>query len=340
MNIEKDIFKKSHVNFEKLITYGFQKINNRYCYSKDFLNGDFKADIIIDENGIVTGKVIDLETNEEYSNIRVSSQIGAFVNKVREEYKNILMNIKNNCFDDDFFMSKQANIITEYINNTYHDKPEFLWDKFKNYGVFRNKGNNKWYAIIMNINKSKIEHNSNEEIEILNIKLDNSKIEKLLKRKGFYKAYHMNKKGWITITLDNTLKDKEIIDLLTESYHNTNESTNWIVPANPKYYDIVNCFCDKNEIIWKQSSEIHINDIVYIYVSAPYSKIMYKCIATEVNIPYEYKDQNISMTHVMKLKLINNLINKEYTFEYLNKQGIKSIRGPRKIEDYLVKKLK
>ena len=67
---------------------------------------------------------------------------------------------------------------------------------------------------------------------------------------------------------------------------------------------------------------------------------MYKCRVVEVNIPYEYKDKNVSMSHVMKIKLIERLDNKNYTFEYLNKLGIKAIRGPRKISKEISKKLK
>ncbi len=330
MHIEEDLFKKYHINYKKLEPFGFKKTNNNYSYSEFFLNNTFRVNITIDTHEIISGKVIDLETNEEYINFRVFSQNGEFVNKVREEYKNILINIRNNCYDQDYFISNQANRITNYIQEKYHDKPEFLWEKFKDYGVFRNKDNKKWYGIIMNIDKSKIDSGSGE-IEILNIKLEEKKVSKLIKQKGFYKAYHMNKKDWISITLDDTIPDKEIITLLDESYNIIKEPINWIVPANPKYFDIINCFNKTTEIIWKQSSNINIGDIIYIYASTPYSKILYKCITTEVNIPYEYKNKFVSMSHVMKLKLLKKYKNNIYTFEYLNNLGIKTIRGPRKI---------
>ena len=191
----------------------------------------------------------------------------------------------------------------------------------------------------MNLDLSKIDKGSGE-VEILNIKLNEEMNKNLLKRKGFYKAYHMNKKDWITIILNDTLSDAEIIKLLDESYNIINEKEEWIVPANPKYYDIVNAFNETDTIIWKQSSNIHVGDIVYLYVAEPYSKIMYKCIVTEVDIPYEYKDKFVSMKYVMKLKLKENIANKEYTFDYLNKIGIKAIRGPRKIGKEISNKLK
>ena len=175
------------------------------------------------------------------------------------------------------------------------------------------------------------------EIEIVNIKLNEDKIMNLLKKEGFYKAYHMNKKDWISIILNDTIEDKEIFSLIDESYEIINDNEEWIVPANPKYYDILNCFNNTNEIIWKQSSNIHINDIIYLYVAAPYSKIMYKCRAVEVNIPYSYKDSNIKINSIMRLKLIEDLKEENYSFEYLNRLGIKSIRGPRKIKKGTIK---
>ena len=66
---------------------------------------------------------------------------------------------------------------------------------------------------------------------------------------------------------------------------------------------------------------------------------MYRCMATEVNIPYDYKDNNLTINKVMKIKLLEELTDKNYTFAYLNKIGIKAIRGPRKISKDIVRLL-
>ncbi|MBR4262746.1 MAG: MmcQ/YjbR family DNA-binding protein [Bacilli bacterium] len=338
MNIENEVFKRTSVNFKQLEKYGFKKEKNIYIFEKKFLNNEFKAIINIDDKGLVSGKVIDLQVDEEYTNIR-TKMTGEFVNNVRESYKNILIDIRKHCFETDYFINGQANRINKYIKEKYNNEPEFLWDKFPGYGVYRNENNNKWYGIIMNLDLSKLDNGSGE-VEIINVKLAENKVKKLLKEKGFYEAYHMSKTDWISIILNDTLKDEEIVSLLDESYNLISEPEDWIVPANPKYYDVINCFNNTDEIIWKQSSDIHINDTVYLYVADPYSKIMYKCKAIEVNIPYEYKDKNVSMNHVMRIKLIKRLDNKEYTFEFLNKLGIKAIRGPRKIAKDISEKLK
>ena len=337
MNIENDIFKRTNVNYKKLEKYGFKKLNNTYLYEKIFLDDDFKAIITIDDKGLVTGRVIDLAVNEEYTNIRTEMQ-GDFVSKVRDSYKDILIDIRSKCFDTKFFIFDQTNRVTKYIKGKYNNDPEFLWEKFPGFGIFRNSNNSKWYALISNIDLSKID-NGTGEVEIINLKLDESKIKDLLKRKGFYKAYHMNKKDWISIILNDTITDEELFSLIDESYNIIGGPEVWILPANPKYYDVVNAFNDNLEIIWKQSSDIHINDIVYLYVAAPYSKLMFKCVATEVNIPYEYKSKDVSMKSVLKIRLLERLDNKNYTFDYLNSIGIKAIRGPRKITKGIYNKI-
>lgn len=48
-------------------------------------------------------------------------------------------------------------------------------------------------------------------------------IKELIKIDGFYRAYHMNKKSWISIILDNTLDNEIIYSLIDQSYNNVNK---------------------------------------------------------------------------------------------------------------------
>lgn len=217
MNMENEIFKRTKLKMDTLIPYGFIKNKDVYEFSKIFMD-NFRAEIVIDERGTVQGKVYDLNVEDEYTNFRIESQVGEFVNSVREEYKNILKDIREHCFEKIYFITEQANRIANKILEMYHNEPEFLWNKFPGYGVFRNPNNEKWYAIIINIDKSKIDKESTGEVEIINVKLDDEKISSLLKKKGFYPSYHMNKKNWITIILDNTLSDEEIMNYVRLSH--------------------------------------------------------------------------------------------------------------------------
>ena len=145
------------------------------------------------------------------------------------------------------------------------------------------------------------------------------------------------KRIWVSIILDNTLSDKKKMELVDLSYDISNIKGEWIVPANPRYYDIINAFNKTDTIIWKQSNNIWAGDIVYLYVAAPISPILYKCEVLETDIPYEYKDKNVAMKKVMKIKLLKRYKQDEFTFEKLNKYGIKWVRGPRGLTDILSK---
>lgn len=338
MNLEEEIFKRRKCDFDTLIDYGFVKEENIYKYSKKILDDTFKVDIIIFKDESVDGKIYDLDLNEEYINFRVERQRGEFVNKIREEYNNILNDIAKKCYIEEPFIFKQTNRISSKIKEIYNDEPEFIWDKFPGYGIFRNNNNKKWYALIMNVDRNKIEDKIGE-VEIINVKIDPDSIPNLLKRDGFYQAYHMPKKNWISIILDDTLTDEEIIKYIIESYKYTEKFAEWIIPANPKYYDITNCFNDTDTILWKQSSNIEIGDIIYLYVAEPYSAILYKCEAIEVNIPYEYKDDNLSMKKVMKIKLLKKYNKNDYHFSKIKECGINAIRGPRLITSELKNEL-
>ena len=216
LNIENEIFKRTICDFNKLQEYGFI-FNKDYIFEKTILNNKFKAIVTITKSGKATGKIIDLEVNEEYTNIRTEMD-GEFVNKVREEYKKLLTDIKDKCFINKYFINDQTNRITEFINNKYSVNPEFLWEKYPGCAIFRNKNNKKWFATIMNIDLSKID-DGNGEVEIMNVKLDKDKVLELLNYKGYYKAYHSSKKEWISIILNDTLSDNVIKKLISESYN-------------------------------------------------------------------------------------------------------------------------
>ena len=72
----------------------------------------------------------------------------------------------------------------------------------------------------MNINKNKLT-DEDKNIEIINLKLHTEDIEQLIQKEGCYLAYHMNKKHWITIILDDTLNDQDIIHYINLSYQLT-----------------------------------------------------------------------------------------------------------------------
>lgn len=218
MSIESDVFLRFSVNTEKLLKYGFCKKDGKFLYEKTFMNDEFKAVIEIQKTGDIAGIVYDLENNEEYLPLRYEYQEGAFVGEVREAYVEILSDIKKFCCVQNYFISEQTNRIAGLIKEKYGDNPLFLWDDSPSAGVFKNPQSGKWYGIVMYISRIKLGEPSEEMVEVMNLKLDTDEIEELRKKDGFYPAYHMNKKYWITITLDETLSDDEIMGYIEESH--------------------------------------------------------------------------------------------------------------------------
>ena len=339
--LEDEIFKKSIPDYNKLIKYGFTLNKDIYKYETVFLDS-FKLTILLKDK--IECKVYDLDSEEEYTNYKIKSS-GEFAGIVRSNVEKILLDIRKECFNDQYFVSKQANRISKLIKENYNDYPYFEWDSYPDFGVFKNKNTKKWYALIMNIDRSKLDKNTGN-VDVLNVKIDNKKIEKLLKEEGYYPAYHMNKKYWISIILDDTINDEIIMRLIDESYSYTekgNRSANeWIIPANPKYYDVEQAFKNERTISWKQSTNLQVSDIVYLYMASPISAISYKCRVEEVNIPYSYQDSNIKMKYIMKIKLLESYEKDKYPFSKLKEFGVNAIRGPRympkELSDYINKK--
>lgn len=215
--IEQEIFKKGKINFNVLEDYGFLRFKDVFKYEKLFLNDEFCAQIEINSDGNVTGKVIDTDCAEEYLPLRVKDKQSPFAKEVEFNYRNILLDIKEKCFISKPFVFEQSNRICDLILEKYNISPDFPWEGY-NHGVFRNPDNNKWFALIMNIDRNKIDKSKKGEIEVINVKLDKEKIQELLKDKNYYPAYHMNKKSWITMVLDEKLSDNEIMQNISQSY--------------------------------------------------------------------------------------------------------------------------
>ena len=59
---------------------------------------------------------------------------------------------------------------------------------------------------------------SGEDVEVINVKVDSGIIEDILSQKGYYPAFHMNKKCWVSIILEDALSDEEIQNRIRFSF--------------------------------------------------------------------------------------------------------------------------
>lgn len=218
--MEEELFKNVEFDKTKLISYGFKLNKKEYGYDTDIKRGTLHLKITIKDKKVKV-QVTDNKSQEEYINYRINSMDGAFVNEVRTEIKNIAADIIRKCGQKDYFNLPQTRRLITYLKDKYNCIPEFAWDKYPGYAILRHKNNKKWLGIIMNINKEKLDSKTNQEIEVINLKIDSVKILDLIKKPGFYPAYHMNKKYWLTVCLDDEVSDEVLYQLVQESYENT-----------------------------------------------------------------------------------------------------------------------
>lgn len=210
-------YKKASKNL--LLKYGFKENNNEYKYEKNIMDDSFKVIVIYYDN--LFSKVIDNSTNDEYLLVDAKDATGNFVGKIKNIYDDIIKDIVDKCFVNDIYKTKQSKKVIEYIKSKYDSDLEYLWDDCN--AIARNKSNDKWFILFMVISKNKLGDYDSNKVEVVNLKYPTDRIDKLVDNKKIFKGYHMNKKHWITIVLDNKLNDDELLRLIDISYILSND---------------------------------------------------------------------------------------------------------------------
>lgn len=112
--------------------------------------------------------------------------------------------------------------VIDFVKKEYGTNPEYLWERTPDCAVFRNK-DNKWYGIIMDVSRRKFGFDSDELVDVLNVKADPVFIDMMVGQPGFYRAYHMNKTQWISVFLDGSAPAETIKAMLSDSYAMTSK---------------------------------------------------------------------------------------------------------------------
>lgn len=206
------------INYDKLLEYGFTKDDNVYLYKKKLDDYQFEMKVVV-ENNKMSSCLFDLISKDEYILVDIEDSKGEFVGKVRTAYLQELQNIIEKCTSLNIFKSQQAKEVIKYVKEKYNDDLEYLWEKFPENAIWRNKTNNKWYGSILVISERKLEISSDKKIEIIDLRYQKDKIEELIDYNKIFPGYHMNKKSWITIKLDGSLELEEIFKLIDNSYN-------------------------------------------------------------------------------------------------------------------------
>lgn len=215
-NLE-NYFKDRKINYDRLIEYGFILKEDNYYYEKIINDGVFKIVIEINKQQKIA-KVIDLLNDQEYNLVDVKGVTGNFVGKIKEIYETLINDIIDKCSDVDVFKSRQTIAIINYVKAKYDNDLEFLWKKSPKNAIWRNQNNRKWYGAVLVISKDKLKIESNEMVEILDLRYQKNDIKNIIDNYKIFPGYHMNKDNWITIILDGRVELEEIYQLIDNSY--------------------------------------------------------------------------------------------------------------------------
>ena len=213
-----EIFKAYQFNRKKAKEYGFVEKQGVWTYSCQILQGDFVMTVSITADN-VSFQVFDQETGDLYPQVHMESMRGTFVGTVREACLEVLYDIRKYCFEVQEFIYPQTKRIMALVQEKYGNQLEYLWEKSPDTAVLRHEGNQKWYAVLMRISWDKLEKGREGLVEAVNLKHD--QVSDLLVKKGIYPAFHMNKRYWISVPLDDSLSDEEVLELIKKSWNLT-----------------------------------------------------------------------------------------------------------------------
>ncbi len=216
------IFKNKTPDADKLTAYGFQPTQTGFEKSFPIMQDRYSVTISITADGTADFRVFDCETDEEYMPAHVYHSTGSFVGEVHKECEAILKDIADKCCDTEYFKWDQTKRILRYMKEAYGAEPEFLWSSLPECAALRVPGKKPWFAVVGRIPKAKIGIEQGGTAEVINLKDEPKAVSARISEKTAYPAYHMNKKHWYTVLLDESLEDEEMINLIKTSFEIVN----------------------------------------------------------------------------------------------------------------------
>ncbi len=204
---------KREIDEKELIQYGFIRRGDAFLLKKHLPSFPFSASYIL-KGETLESRLIDDDSEEEYELVDAKSGMQGYSRGVNEEYQALTEEILSSCTKR---IKTQTERIVLYVANHYGDKIEHLFEKSPEVIVIRKKENRKWYCLFMRIEAKKLSLNEKQNFDVLDLRGREQRILSI-DRELTFPGFHMNKKHWYTIILDERMKDEEIISLIEESY--------------------------------------------------------------------------------------------------------------------------
>ena len=102
-------------------------------------------------------------------------------------------------------MTKQS--FLEYCLQTYGTVADYPFEDDLETAVLRHAESRRWYALVMRVPRRKFGQESDEVVEVVNLKLPTEMFGSFGVADGVYPAYHMNKLHWISVLLSDACDD-------------------------------------------------------------------------------------------------------------------------------------
>ena len=113
--------------------------------------------------------------------------------------------------------------IIGFIKKEYDVSPEYLFEGDFDTAVFRHNDTKKWFGIIMKVKRSTLGIEGEGTVDVMNVKCDPLLVDILVQRENFLRAYHMNKRLWVSILIDSDTDFGEICGLIEQSFQLTDK---------------------------------------------------------------------------------------------------------------------
>ena len=95
----------------------------------------------------------------------------------------------------------------QYCSVAYGTTADHPFEDDLETAVLRHSDNRKWYALVMKVSRRKFGYDSDEKIDVVNLKLPTEMFGSFGAADGVYPAYHMNKLHWISVLLPDAPDD-------------------------------------------------------------------------------------------------------------------------------------
>ena len=214
LNVEKYNFTE-----EQLTKFGFLRDSVGLYLNKDILNNEFRVEIRVVDKAFEI-EVYDNNFNEIYPLFSVDSAVGEIVTNVRNEVELIIKEILELSDNTEAIYNEIIKYIKKKYSSTivkpFKSNPDikaFVTDK------------NKWYALILDVEYNKLNKDSSIEskVKIINLKHNTDHIPKIINERNIFPSYHMSKKHWISVVIDNNMDLNYLTQLIDISYNLVNK---------------------------------------------------------------------------------------------------------------------